>query len=129
MGGDYFDYVPYADGRLGIVCGDVMGKGLAAALIMAMARSSCTTPPLPASEPGRSSGGSTTLSTRDLEGQRLPYFLTGPTCSTTPNRAVLVWPGRPQSRPRAYSKRHAATGIHAAPSWACGPGWSSPKRS
>ena len=39
MGGDYYDYIPFGDGRLGIVCGDVMGKGLAAALIMAMARS------------------------------------------------------------------------------------------
>ena len=39
MGGDYFDFVPLADGRLGLVCGDVMGKGLSAALIMTMARS------------------------------------------------------------------------------------------
>ena len=39
MGGDYFDFVPLSDGRLGLVCGDVMGKGLAAALIMTMARS------------------------------------------------------------------------------------------
>ncbi|HMK93440.1 MAG TPA: SpoIIE family protein phosphatase, partial [Thermoleophilia bacterium] len=38
MGGDYFDFVPLPDGRLGLVCGDVMGKGLAAALIMTMAR-------------------------------------------------------------------------------------------
>ena len=76
MGGDYYDYVPFGDGRLGIVCGDVMGKGLAAALIMAMARS------LLHSAAGRGKGAGEILAevndalTRDLEGQRLPYFLT-----------------------------------------------------
>ena len=76
MGGDYYDYVPFDDGRLGIVCGDVMGKGLAAALIMAMARS------LLHNAVGSGKGAGEILAevndglTRDLEGQRLPYFLT-----------------------------------------------------
>ena len=76
MGGDYYDYVPFGDGRLGIICGDVMGKGLAAALIMAMARS------LLHNAAGRGKGAGEILAevndglTRDLEGQRLPYFLT-----------------------------------------------------
>jgi sigma-B regulation protein RsbU (phosphoserine phosphatase) len=76
MGGDYYDYVPFSDGRLGIVCGDVMGKGLAAALIMAMARS------LLHNAVGSGKGAGEILAevndglTRDLEGQRLPYFLT-----------------------------------------------------
>jgi serine phosphatase RsbU (regulator of sigma subunit) len=37
-GGDYFDYVPLPDGRLGIVIGDVTGHGLGPALLMAATR-------------------------------------------------------------------------------------------
>lgn len=39
LSGDYFDYVPLADGGLGIVIADVSGKGTAAAIITAMCRS------------------------------------------------------------------------------------------
>ncbi len=34
VGGDYFDFLPYQDGRMGLVLGDVSGKGLPAALLM-----------------------------------------------------------------------------------------------
>ncbi len=38
MSGDYFDYVAAADGRLGIVIGDVSGHGLGPAVVMAETR-------------------------------------------------------------------------------------------
>ena len=76
MGGDYFDFVPYPDGRLGIVCGDVMGKGLAAALIMAMARSVVHDAAAPGGGPAEILRQVNDALARDLEGQHQPYFLT-----------------------------------------------------
>lgn len=34
VGGDYFDFFPYGDGKIGLVLGDVSGKGMPAALLM-----------------------------------------------------------------------------------------------
>jgi len=38
VGGDWYDYVPLGDGRLGIVLADVSGKGMPAALLMSATR-------------------------------------------------------------------------------------------
>jgi serine phosphatase RsbU (regulator of sigma subunit) len=35
VGGDYYDYVQFPDGRVAVVLGDVSGKGVSAALVMA----------------------------------------------------------------------------------------------
>jgi sigma-B regulation protein RsbU (phosphoserine phosphatase) len=40
VGGDYYDFIRIANNQLGVVIGDVSGKGLAAALIMASFRAS-----------------------------------------------------------------------------------------
>jgi serine phosphatase RsbU (regulator of sigma subunit) len=38
VGGDFYDFLPFADGRLGLVIGDVAGKGVPAALVMMATR-------------------------------------------------------------------------------------------
>ena len=76
VGGDYYDYMPFGDGRWAIVCGDVMGKGLAAALIMAMARSLLHDSVAPGKQPAEMLREVNDGLARDLEGQRLPTFLT-----------------------------------------------------
>ena len=43
IGGDYFDYIPFPDGRVGLVIADVSGKGVPAALIMATFRAALRT--------------------------------------------------------------------------------------
>ena len=93
MGGDYYDYIPFGDGRLAIVCGDVMGKGLAAALIMAMARSLLHDAIAPGKRPGEVMAEVNDGLTRDLEGQRLPYFLTLAVAAYDPAGHSLVIAG------------------------------------
>jgi PAS domain S-box-containing protein len=39
VGGDWFDLIPLADGRVGVLIGDVMGRGLEAAAVMGQLRS------------------------------------------------------------------------------------------
>lgn len=39
VGGDWFDYIPLKDGKIGLVLADISGKGMSAALLMASTRS------------------------------------------------------------------------------------------
>jgi serine phosphatase RsbU (regulator of sigma subunit) len=34
VGGDYYDFIPVADGKIGVVIGDISGKGIPAAILM-----------------------------------------------------------------------------------------------
>jgi serine phosphatase RsbU (regulator of sigma subunit)/transcriptional regulator with GAF, ATPase, and Fis domain len=52
VGGDWFDTIPLADGRLAFVVGDVVGKGVRAASTMAQLRNGLRALVLDSSEPG-----------------------------------------------------------------------------
>jgi len=53
VGGDFYDFIPLADERLAIVVGDVAGKGMPAALMMARMMSDVRFLALSESEPGK----------------------------------------------------------------------------
>ncbi|KES05990.1 histidine kinase [Streptomyces toyocaensis] len=53
VGGDWYDVVPLPDGRIGIVVGDCVGRGLAAAAVMGQLRSACRALLLQDAAPGR----------------------------------------------------------------------------
>jgi len=51
VGGDYYDFLQLADGRWGIAIGDVSGKGVGAALVMASLQASLRTQALHTKQP------------------------------------------------------------------------------
>jgi len=93
MGGDYYDFVEFADGRLAIVCGDVMGKGLGAALLMAMGRSVLHDAAETAGDPADVLAQVNDALARDLEGQHLTYFLTLVYALWDPGRRSFTFAG------------------------------------
>ena len=90
MGGDYFDFVALPDGRLGLICGDVMGKGLSAALIMTMARSLIQSAAQDGHRPSEVLSEVNDALTRDLAGQTAPSFLTLAYAIYSPSDRELV---------------------------------------
>lgn len=53
VGGDFYDFISLPDGRLGLVVGDVAGKGVPAALVMATTRSILRGAAQPSISPGQ----------------------------------------------------------------------------
>jgi serine phosphatase RsbU (regulator of sigma subunit) len=52
VGGDFYDFLPFEDGRLGLVIGDVSGKGIPAALVMTATRTMLRTAAQETASPG-----------------------------------------------------------------------------
>jgi sigma-B regulation protein RsbU (phosphoserine phosphatase) len=88
VGGDYYDFVPMHDGRLGLAVGDVSGKGVPAALLMAS---------LQASLRGLAVANATTLSSMISKLNLLIY------AATPPNRYATLFYGAYEPRSREFS--------------------------
>jgi serine phosphatase RsbU (regulator of sigma subunit) len=53
VGGDFYDFLPFEDGRLGLVIGDVTDKGIPAALVMTATRTMLRTAARETTSPGQ----------------------------------------------------------------------------
>jgi sigma-B regulation protein RsbU (phosphoserine phosphatase) len=92
VGGDYFDVVPLGDGRVGVAIGDVAGKGMPAALLMALLQ-----------------GSLQTLLTAGLRGAALMAKLNEHLCAQIPsNRLVTLFFA--ESEPGADRLRYVNAG-------------------
>lgn len=88
LGGDYFDYLPFADGRVGLAIADVAGKGVPAALIMATFRALLRA----AAEPESSLGATMTRVNLLLRGSAAPRaFVTCSYAVLDPATGVLAY--------------------------------------
>jgi serine phosphatase RsbU (regulator of sigma subunit) len=52
VGGDFYDFIPFEDGRLGVVIGDVSGKSVPASLLMVAAKEIVYSRAMTTSDPG-----------------------------------------------------------------------------
>lgn len=73
VGGDFYDFLPLAPHRLGLVIGDVVGKGVPAALLMALSRTTIRTMAMSDHGPGAVLEKANDLMVRD---SRSDLFLT-----------------------------------------------------
>ncbi len=64
MGGDFYDFFLLDRNRLGVVIADVSGKGVPAAIFMAVSRTMLKATALQGPRPATASGTSTTCSVR-----------------------------------------------------------------
>lgn len=89
VGGDYFDFVPMAGHKLGLVVGDVSGHGLGPSLLMAETRASLRALALTHDDVGEI----LTLTNRMLVADTDSHFLTLFFASLDPQRRAFVYSG------------------------------------
>ncbi|MCY3022039.1 MAG: SpoIIE family protein phosphatase [Planctomycetota bacterium] len=97
--GDYFDYVPLPDGRLGVVIADVTGHGLGAALVMTAARAFVRAWCGTESDPGKILGGCNNLLEKDLDAGN---FLSLCLAAFDPRRGTLAYASAGHDPPLVY---------------------------
>jgi serine phosphatase RsbU (regulator of sigma subunit)/pSer/pThr/pTyr-binding forkhead associated (FHA) protein len=99
VGGDYYDFIPHGDNKLGILLGDVAGKGMAAALLMAKlsaeARYCLLIQPEIAKAIGR-------LNEQLLQAGMMDRFVTLAACLLDPNRNAVTFVNAGHMSPLIY---------------------------
>ncbi len=101
VGGDYYDFIPLPGPRLGIMLGDVAGKGMPAALLMAKVSSDarfCTL-----TEPDFATA-ITQLNTHTQEAGMLDRFVTLIACELDPARHAVTFVNAGHMPPLIYRK-------------------------
>lgn len=104
VGGDFYDFIPLPDGRLAILIGDVSGKGVPAALLMARMASELRLSALSEREPARVM---TRVNRALIEMGHSDMFVTAIYAVLDPLRRRLTWSNAGHLPPYL---RHAETG-------------------
>jgi phosphoserine phosphatase RsbU/P len=105
VGGDYYDFIPLPGPRLGIMVGDVAGKGMPAALLMAKVSSDarfCTL-----TEPHFATA-ITQLNTHTQEAGMLDRFVTLIACELDPARHIITFVNAGHPAPLVYRREKNA---------------------
>jgi phosphoserine phosphatase RsbU/P len=105
IGGDYYDFIPLPGPRLGIMVGDVAGKGMPAALLMAKVSSDarfCTL-----TEPHFATA-ITQLNTHTQEAGMLDRFVTLIACELDPARHIITFVNAGHPAPLVYRREKNA---------------------
>jgi serine phosphatase RsbU (regulator of sigma subunit) len=77
VGGDFYDFIELPDGRIGLVCGDVTGKGVPAALVMATTHSILRGDATQFESPGKVLERANNLLLQDIPPQMFVTYLYG----------------------------------------------------
>ncbi|MCL7746713.1 PP2C family protein-serine/threonine phosphatase [Halalkalibacter alkaliphilus] len=89
IGGDYYDFYPLANGKIRIVIGDVMGKGIPAAMLMILTRGAFRTAAESMSSPGATLTAMNQALYNDL--RKLKSFVTLFCADWDPDTEILTY--------------------------------------
>ncbi|WP_284036400.1 PP2C family protein-serine/threonine phosphatase [Neobacillus sp. 114] len=107
IGGDYFDFYPLPNGKLRIVIGDVMGKGIPAAMLMILTRGAFRTAAESTTGPGGTLTAMNNATYQDL--RKLNSFVTVFCADWEPETGILTYANAGHSLPEVIKKNGERT--------------------